>query len=288
LIALLLAGCALVVAGPIGATAQQATPTASPLASLGLPELKITATDQGFQAPASVAAGWYLVTLDNQSKSDLTADTVLLPSGQSLESMLAIVATPAAGPPPAWVYQTTWAGGSEAAAGQSAQAIIHLTEGNWMIWNGGSPTPAPVALTVTAATGTVSAPNATADVDVTTAEYTFAGLANPVPAGEHVWKVTNKGAQPHFMSLAKLPDGTTQKQLTDAINAQMSGTPVAGGLDLSQIAGVGGTSTLSTGQSLWTAFDLAPGTYAAVCFFPDIQSGLPHAALGMAVVFTVK
>jgi hypothetical protein len=255
---------------------------------LGLPELQITVTDQGFQAPASVAAGWYLVTLDNQSSASLTADMVLLPSGESMESMLAVIATPEAGPPPAWVYQTTWAGGSAAGAGQTAQSVVQLTEGNWMIWNGGSPTPAPSALTVTAATGTVTAPSATADVDVSMQEYTFTGLENPVPAGEHVWKISNTGKQPHFMDLIKLPDGTTQQQLTDAINAEMSGTPVAGGLDVSQIVDLGGTSTVSPGQSMWASFDLAPGTYGAVCFFPDIQSGAPHAALGMAVVFTVQ
>jgi hypothetical protein len=68
----------------------------------------------------------------------------------------------------------------------------------------------------------------------------------------------------------------------------MTGTPVAGGLDPAQITNVGGTSTLSPGQTMWTAFDLPPGTYGVACFFPDIESGVEHALLGMVVVFTVQ
>jgi hypothetical protein len=279
----------LVTGGATGAAARQATPAASLLANLGLPELTITVTDQGFDAPAEVAAGWYLVTFDNQTKEDLTCDVLLLPTGDSVDTVLALAATPQAGPPPAWVYQTTWAGGPQAGAGQSAQAVIQLTEGNWMIWTVGEPTPAPAALTVTAATGTVTAPNPTADVSISAQEYTFLGLENPVPAGEHVWKITNTGRQPHFLGFAKLPDGATQQQLNEFLTSFFTGTPVAGGLKEDEITDVGGgTSTLSPGQTMWTVVDLAPGTYGVACFFPDMESGAEHAALGMAVVFTVQ
>jgi hypothetical protein len=211
---------------------------------------------------------------------------MVLPSGQTADSILS-VATPGAAVP-SWAYQTTFAGGPAAAAGGSGQAVIQLTEGDWVIWNGGEAKPAPHALTVTAATGTVTAPSPTAGVDVTEQEYSFLGLDNPVPAGEQLWKITNTGKQPHFMDIVKLPEGTTQQQLMEAINGFLMGTPVAGGLDLSQVADVAGTSTLSPGQTMLAAFDLAPGTYGVACFFPDIQGGTPHALLGMVVVFTVQ
>ena len=35
------------------------------------------------------------------------------------------------------------------------------------------------------------------------------------------------------------------------------------------------------------ALDLAPGTYIAVCFVPDEETGVPHALMGMVQVFTV-
>jgi hypothetical protein len=33
--------------------------------------------------------------------------------------------------------------------------------------------------------------------------------------------------------------------------------------------------------------DLTPGTYIALCFVPDEQTGAPHAAMGMVAIFTV-
>jgi hypothetical protein len=35
------------------------------------------------------------------------------------------------------------------------------------------------------------------------------------------------------------------------------------------------------------ALDLAPGTYIALCFVPDEETGVPHALMGMVQVFTV-
>ncbi|HYN37168.1 MAG TPA: hypothetical protein VEV82_09370, partial [Actinomycetota bacterium] len=42
------------------------------------------------------------------------------------------------------------------------------------------------------------------------------------------------------------------------------------------------------GGTLWTTFDLDPGTYKAQCFFPDPDSGKPHVKLGMIQEFTVE
>jgi hypothetical protein len=89
------------------------------------------------------------------------------------------------------------------------------------------------------------------------------------------------------MNLAKLPDGTTQQQLTEFITAFEMGTPTSV-LDPSQIIDIGGISTLSPGQTTWTAYDLEPGVYGVACFFPDNGTGAPHAVLGMAVLFTVQ
>jgi len=35
------------------------------------------------------------------------------------------------------------------------------------------------------------------------------------------------------------------------------------------------------------ALDLAPGTYIALCFVPEEETGAPHALMGMVQVFTV-
>ena len=43
----------------------------------------------------------------------------------------------------------------------------------------------------------------------------------------------------------------------------------------------------SGGLDLDVTVDMTPGSYAAICFFPDLDSGMPHAALGMVALFEV-
>jgi hypothetical protein len=42
------------------------------------------------------------------------------------------------------------------------------------------------------------------------------------------------------------------------------------------------------GSTVWAEFDLEPGKYTAVCYFPDVKTGKSHAALGMTKELTVK
>ncbi|HEU5430540.1 MAG TPA: hypothetical protein VFU81_02700, partial [Thermomicrobiales bacterium] len=283
-----LAGTAALAVGAarVGRVSAQATP--SPLGGLGLPELTIALTNQGYQAPASATAGWNVVTFHNQlPQQDDGPDLMLIPQGETIQSVFAVVATPAASPAlPAWLFQTTFAGGPYAPAGGARQAVVHLTPGDWMVWSAGEAIP-PAPLSVAGAGSPAAEPNLTADVEVTLTEYAFKGLEAGLQPGSQQWKVTNAGAQPHFMILGKAPNGATTEQLLAGINAEMTGTPAASALDLTQIPTVGGCTTLSAGQSLYLPLDLAAGSYAAVCFFPDEQQSVPHALLGMATIFTV-
>jgi hypothetical protein len=256
------------------------------LADLGLPELTVTVTDTEYQvSPATTTAGWTLITFENQGAGDNSADIMMLPPGETTESLLAAIATPTAAPP-AWNYQTIFAGAPWAPAGAFAQAVVLLTAGDWVVF---SPAPlTPASLTVSERDGTPAAPpELTADLEVTMSEFAFVGLEEPVPTGQQLWKVTNAGKQPHFITFSQLPPGATQVQYMDSLTAMMTGAPAAEGLDLANLAIVGGCSTLSTGQSLYLSFDLTAGTYGAICFFPDEETGAPHALMGMAQVFAV-
>jgi hypothetical protein len=284
-----MAGAAALAAGASRARPAGAQATPSPLAGLGLPELTITLSEQGYQAPASAPAGWNLVTFRNQlTQQDDGPDIMLIPQGESIQSVFNLVATPTASPTlPAWLFQTTFVGGPYAPASGGGQAIVHLTPGDWMVWSSGEAIP-PAPLSVAAASGTPAPePNVTPNVTVTLTEYAFNGLEAGLQPGAQLWKVTNGGKQPHFMILGKAPNGATSEQLVASLNAEMTGTPAANGLDLTQIPTTGGCTTLSAGQSLYLPLDLAAGAYAAVCFFPDEQTFVPHAMLGMATIFTV-
>ena len=50
---------------------------------------------------------------------------------------------------------------------------------------------------------------------------------------------------------------------------------------------LGYVQVLSAGRTAWVAVDLAAGTYLALCFVPDQESGMLHALMGMVEVFTV-
>jgi hypothetical protein len=261
-------------------------------AALGLPELTITVTETGYQvSPATTSAGWTLLTFENRGPGDNSADVMLLPPGETMESLLAVLSAAMESPtaaPPAWIYQTTFAGAPWTPAGASAQAVVLLSAGDWAIF---SPAPlTPAVLTVTEDSVTPVVPSGLqADRIVRMQEYAFLGLEDPSPAGSQVWQVTNTGHQPHFITISELPAGTTQAQFMDSMMAMMSGTPEAGG---PESAGPGpgvlaGCSTVSAGQSLYLALDLAAGTYGAICFFPEPETGAPHVMLGMAQVFAV-
>lgn len=118
-----------------------------------------------------------------------------------------------------------------------------------------------------------------ADIEVRMSDFAFS-MPISVPAGEMTWRVVNDGPQPHEMALIRLNDGVTFEQfmtaLTEGGEAGMPGTPI------------GGAQALSENLASYLTYDLAPGNYAAVCFVPDPETGLPHLALGMVAGFTVE
>ena len=81
---------ALTLMGAAGALAQDATPEAESLfADLGLPELTVTATNEGFELSESeVEAGRYLVHFVNETENpDVAAGFVRLVEGKTLDDL---------------------------------------------------------------------------------------------------------------------------------------------------------------------------------------------------------
>src|SRR5215208_8102174 len=89
ILAFLITG-ALTLVGAAGALAQDATPEAENLfAGLGLPELTVTATDNGFELSESeVPAGRYLVNFVNETDNpEIGAGFVRLVEGKTLDDL---------------------------------------------------------------------------------------------------------------------------------------------------------------------------------------------------------
>ena len=203
------------------------------LATFGYPELAITQTPHGFEAPQQVTAGWYLVALTSAKGLNAYLNLVQIPAGVSAhdagEQLLSAARHDT--PVPGWTY----GGGTYAIDGRTAWVLLAVPPGDWS-WgltsqpteDNAEETPYLLPLRVTAGTP-VASPGAAAPtptVDVTMTEYVFTGLdGTTLPAGPQVWRFTNRGTQPHHMVLYRTPRLITPSDIGELVAAFMGATP---------------------------------------------------------------
>ena len=303
--------------------AQEATPE-SGLADLGLPTLDVTVTATGYEdIPESLEAGRYLVTVTVQEDAGEFGGGVafIQPLGMSAEEFLGLLsgppdetgvgavpgtpideanATPAGGegmggPPPEY-FDATFAGGAFALTGQSKEIVLDLGPGEWIAWADDPASPQePVVFEVTGEMPTdLTEPESSATI--TMGEYVIGVKEGELTSGQQILKIENQGAQPHFIVAAKGPEDLTEAQIGVIVEeegaAQMTGTPpVYSDLNPDEDFDLENgffTGTQSTGTTTWVPVDLEAGSYAMLCFFPDIADGMPHAAKGMYAVVEVR
>jgi hypothetical protein len=270
----------------VGVSAQDATPSTSALAQNGLPELKLTVTDAGLQAPPDAGAGLTYVTLDNQTDAPMDATFFAQPEGVTLEQVAADLANPNVIPD--WVYETAFIGGPVAPPGGTNAAVIDLSAGDWLIaqTNAETSSYAPVPVKVTGEAEAATSEAIPSDLKVTMKGYKF-DFPDEVAAGPQVWEVTNDDPVPHFIVLLRYP-GTVTEADVEALLASDSGTPPANlTIDPSKIEDAGFVPLHTQGKTSWIGMNLTPGTYIALCFMSDKGSMAPHAAMGMYDIFTV-
>ena len=274
---------------------QAATPAngGGPFAGAGLAELTVTATDAGLALSASsIAAGRYAVTFENRSGVELWAAFMLLPDGSTVDELNDALAAAVAGhaPPPDWYYTATAPGGLSAQPGRAAHFVVDLPPGAYALH---PDTPiagiGAVPLTVT---GDVPAdpPDIVADVTIDMVEMAFR-IDGALASGPQVVAFVNAGAQPHHAGIFAVPDGTTIEAWEATVAGMMQGpgaTPVAGALAFSDLVSVVATSIQSPGTTVWAAVDLEPATLLLLCSVRDVETGAPHAAMGMAEIVVIS
>ena len=303
----LFASFAILLALAVGpaAVAQEADANQTFPDTMGLPELRITATDAGFaDVPAETAAGRYLITFTNTASKQAAVGFLQLPEGISLENLApppvpgpppaelgsgpgldATLVPGAAGgtPPPEWYYTTHLAGGTGAAPGQTVQAIIDLLPGNYAVWGETPDAPqAPVALTVTGEAGATPASSAEPVSDVTVREletgngFAFA-LVGELGPGPQVVQVQNLSRQPHYVLLLRSQTPVTREQVVQLDQ-----------LSREEFETAAYAATQSAGTTQWLATNLEPGYYVIACFVSDPNKGFAlHATEGMIDVIVV-
>lgn len=282
---------------PAGMVVAHARQDASPepsgggLADLGLPEITVTIAADAFTVSESeIAAGRYLVTVENNHEEALAAVFQEIPEGATIEEMTALLTDPEVTVPPDWYYTVHSAGGASAQPGASRRFVVDLAEGRYMVhWDNVVPGLSAHELVVT---GDMPAdlPQVDADMSIEMLEMSF-NLEGALTSGEHILEVTNVGAQPHFAEFMGVPDGTTVQDFVDLMASFAAGpdaTPVETSLSIADISPGFMTGVLSPGVTMWAELSLDPGTYLLVCFVPDPETGAPHAMLGMVGAYVVE
>jgi hypothetical protein len=274
-IAALLAGCTPDRHATQGGSVSS-NPSAKPAA------MTVTATDYGFEAPDSIAAGAVSVQLVNHGKELHQAQLIRLEQGKTLADVAQVLKS--GGAIPTWIK---FVGGPNGVApGQEAQATAVLPPGNYayicLI-----PSPDGVIhaakgmarpFTVTEASSPTASEIPTADVTIKLSDYDFQP-SQPLKAGRQTIMVENAGPQPHEVVLLKLAPGKTTEDFA-AWAEHMKGAPPAQPL--------GGVTILDKGGRGSFTADLTPGNYGFICFYPDQKDGKPHLAHGMMKNFTVS
>jgi hypothetical protein len=270
----------------------EATAVSNPFADLGLPELNLNVTADGYEGiEESIEAGRYVVTMGGEAGPEdfiLGGLFVQLPEGVTMDDVAAQMAESEMGYPPVF-YESVLAGGKPAFAAMgemSSVSVIDLTPGDWLVLDS-MMVRAPLAFTVT---GEMPADLAAPESNVTLemGEMYFKVTDGAFTAGENIIELVNAGAQPHFAEIMKVPDGTENANIAAAIAVEMGGTPEAEPVGFEQAMPVAYLAEQSTGVTSWSPVTLESGTYALLCFVADPETGMPHAMMGMHDVFVVE
>jgi hypothetical protein len=288
---LFLAFLALLLSLPAQIAAQdlETTPRASnsSLAGLGYPELLVRVNGDAFEMPETiVSSGRTLVRLENQDEESWHGFMLQVPDGVTAEQVVADLGPEAEAPPP-WMFEAIYPGfPGETLPGQTSLALVDLIPGRYIVL---SDTVQQFEVVGNAATpsATLEAEDSIVDGTVRLFEFNFQ-FPDTLAAGRQLWAVTNAGREPHELLLARSPQPVTTEQVMELLAGESEdATPTGGGPSFADFEPVGGLGWLSPGLTAWTEVDLTPGTYVALCFVYDPETGLPHVTMGMVAVFTV-
>lgn len=241
---------------------------------------------------AIVGTGFQAVDLVNTLGPDQELVVFRLPEGGTLadfqpayEKVMTAFSGPDAGKiVAAFTKEYAAVGSGVVASGRAQRIYVDLEPGNYVITGSeaGADAPVPHYLAVTVRHGpAATAP--TADLELHLADFAF-DFPDTLSAGPQLWHVQNTGSQVHMAALFKLHPGKTQDDLLSWFESMgptgPSGPPPADGLTQE-------IDAISPDQSFYVAMNLDAGTYVAVCFIPDTETGQPHLMKGMIQTFKV-
>lgn len=201
----------------------------------------------------TLQAGPVTVTVKNETKDPYHLSFARLNEGVTVEEVEKKIQSEKV------LELITVAGSTTQAAkpGGEAQVTVEFPEGNYIALDPEAQIPFG-SFEVVAAEGEFRRPPADHEIELGDFYFKF---PEEVAAGPVSLNMTNAGEQSHEVSLTRVGDKEEEGEFVLA--------PAPGG-------------------SIWANFDLEPGSYRVICFFPDPASGKPHVRLGMKTTFVVR
>jgi hypothetical protein len=283
----------------VGAGAAVVHPSGS-AATAATPKLTATISKKGLlrlTGPHSFRAGRVDLSLksslSNASEDQASIDVASFKKGYTFPDFKADIAAFTAsygenGPSPAGVKaldhavaHATVYGGLISDPGQTETGSILLPKaGTYYIWNDSGIPAQPTKLVVTGPEVVRASPHSTATVTATTAKR-FGGATTLPATGTITFKNTSINS-PHELDLGHVKTGTTRAQiLAFLMSSNMSEPSFA-------LPGEIQTDVVGPGKSVTLSYSLPKGEYVELCFFPDLQTGIPHALMGMFRIVHLK
>ena len=250
------------------------------------PKLVYTYTGKAISGPATVSEnGFQNILFVNDSGEELDSSFYRLHDGVTLDQVAAtdkaLNASFAAADIRKFFSLLDAVGGVHPKAHARASAHIRLEPGNYVVSasTGGGPDPYKAVYMNVKVTAGQSAAAPRADFALHMSDFHF-DFPKTMKAGEHLWQVSNIGAQPHFALVFKLSKGKAAKDVISWMDHNNAGPPPF--VDSLFIQGA------TSGQTFYTPISYTPGTYVAVCPMPNLKTGKPQYADGMVSTFTVR
>ncbi len=245
----------------------------------------IVTNADGITLPEGLVSGVTTLTLQNDTEIDFQPAIARFVEGATMEDfMAAMQAQDFAG----MLATVSVLGSPSVKPGEAVDVTYDLAAGDYVFLNF-APAAPPTILPFTVAENEgepVEAPEE--DVEIQMVDFAFA-MPIELTTEEVVWKFTNAGEQTHEMVVFSVEEDDTVDSVSEAMmEAMMAATPGARPEwpyeDAFSFVGI------SPGETAWMNVELAPGTYAAVCFIPDVTSEemMTHLQHGMIVLFTVS
>jgi hypothetical protein len=254
----------------------------------------LTLTDSTIKGlPRVLAPGWHRLTLVDKSKHGRVLDVVkVVAAGYGIKQFRAdLVRTDSDNPHVAAAAVSSVIAHAQPQGGTAARSSDGAHHGTfWVDLVGGRSyifdntpeedgTENATLVTVSGSPTAAKAPKATASISTHEYGFTVIGLHR----GRQLVHVLSTGTEAHMVFIIGVPAGTTKQQVSDAL---------ANNDPSFESHTVFGSTPMSHGGGFVAPLALQPGTYALVCFMPELKAGpmlgVPHFLKGMIRIIIVR